>query len=318
MRENTQEHLLTIAISTRALFNLEVEHEIFIQQGAKAYVDYQIEREEEILEPGPAFELVQSFLNLNHLPGHEKMIRIIIMSKNSADASLRIFHSIEQYQMDITQAVLTTGGTIAPYLSAFHSDLYLSADEEDVRAALQMGIAAGLVCCHSTEQGQEKGARLDTEMKAELNCKIRIAFDGDAVLFSDEAEQIFQTQGVEAFCKNEKAKARTPLPQGPFANFLRTISKIQEMYSSEESPIKTALVTARSAPAHERVIRTLRNWGVRIDEAFFLGGLDKSEVLEAFGADIFFDDNEAYTSKAAKVVLSARVPYGINDTEKVG
>ena len=283
---------LTVGVSTRALFDMEKEHEIFLKHGAEAYVKYELDHEKEVLLPGPAFGLVKALLSLNE---HERQTEVVIMSKNSAEASLRIFHSIEHYGLDIAKAALTTGAPIAPYLRAFDVDLYLSADERDVRGALECGVAAGLIL-------QQK--RTD---QREIR-QIRIAFDGDAVLFSDDAEQVFLRDGVEAFCRSEKEQARQPLERGPFAGFLTAISRIQRRYPPEESPIRTALVTARSAPAHERVIRTLQAWGVRIDEAFFLGGMDKSQVLQAFGAHIFFDDNETNTREAAKVVLAARVP----------
>lgn len=291
----------TIGISTRALFDLEKEHQIFVEEGVSRYVDYQIAHEKDILRPGPAFALIQAFLGLNKI-SDERQIEVVIMSKNSADASLRIFHSIEHYGLDITRAALTTGAPIAPYLEAYGVDLYLSFSDEDVKAALECGVAAGLLLPGETVCRQSIS-------------QIRIAFDGDAVLFSPEAEVVFLRHGKEAFCSSEKEKARIPLAPGPFAHVLRLIAQMQREASEEEMPIRTALVTARSAPAHERVIRTLQAWGVRIDEAFFLGGMDKSQVLQAFGAHIFFDDNEHNTQSASKVVLSARVPV---DLERAG
>lgn len=285
---------LTIGVSTRALFDMEFEHRIFLEQGTRAYVEFELEHQNEVLAPGPAFRLMEAFLALNQKE-KPRMTEVVIMSKNSADASLRIFHSIEHYGLDITKAALTTGASIAPYLKAYHVDLYLSCDEEDVRRALDSGVAAGLIL-----QGEHN--------RQEAIHQIRIAFDGDAVLFSDESERFFQEEGMEAFCVREKEQARNPLPKGPFAGLLMAISKIQQQYAPDRVPIRTALVTARSAPAHERVIRTLQAWGVRIDEAFFLGGMDKSLVLEAFGAHIFFDDNETNVRDASRVVLSARVP----------
>lgn len=287
------ERHLTVGVSSRALFDLEREHKIFMKEGPKAYVDYQIAHERDILQPGPAFSLIRSLLALNQngLPQTE----VVIMSKNSADAGLRIFYSIEHYGLDITRAALTTGAPMAPYLKAFHVDLYLSASETDVQEAVSSGVAAGIILAHSRRKT--------------FDCsQIRIAFDGDAVLFDPESELIFQTSGFEAFCKNEKEHALIPLKKGPFAHFLKTISQLQQAYPVDQVPIRTALVTARSAPAHERVIRTLQAWNVRIDEAFFLGGADKREVLQAFGADIFFDDSEANTTSAAEVVLAVRVP----------
>ncbi len=307
----------TIGISSRALFDLEVENAIFENQGVEAYVDYQIAHEKDVLAPGAAFALIQSFLALNQ-HSRERQIEVVIMSKNSADAALRIFHSIEYYELDIMRAALTSGGGIAPYLQAYGVDLYLSFNAKDVREALRAGIAAGVLLPAATEQKPvfQKG-ELDN------NLEIRIAFDGDAVLFSGEAERTFREQGVEAFCEQEKELAEIPLKPGPFAHVLQLISTLQKNTAIECATwrvglpeerhrvpvIRTALVTARSAPAHERVIRTLRAWGIRIDEAFFMGGMDKSQILEAFGAHIFFDDNEENVESASAVVLSARVPW---------
>ena len=325
---NPKDHVLTIGVSTRALFDMEKEHEIFLEKGARAYVEYELAHERDVLAPGPAFRLIQAFLRLNETDrqsdrqgvkgrrdsgagrkdcmkenGEEPIRRteVVIMSKNSAEAALRIFHSIEHYGLDIKKAALTTGAPIAPYLNAYHVDLYLSANEEDVRGALDCGVAAGLILRSEDRIAVQRGS-------GEEISQIRIAFDGDAVLFSGEAEEVFRREGVEAFCRSEKEKASLPLERGPFANFLTAVSRLQRQYPPEEAPIRTALVTARSAPAHERVIRTLQSWGVRIDEAFFLGGMEKKRVLQAFGAHIFFDDNEKNTREAAKVVLAVRVP----------
>lgn len=222
------------------------------------------------------------------------------MSHNSPDTSLRVFNSIAHYGLQISRAVLASGASLAPYLNAFHTDLYLSADEADVQAAIDSGIAAGIICCDRIQTVGENPEPLS---------QIRIAFDGDAVLFSDESEQLYKEQGLEAFEENERLRANQPMNQGPFAKFLKTISDIQKDFPQDQAPIRTALVTARSAPAHERVIRTLRAWNVRIDEAFFLGGISKSDVLKAFGAQIFFDDQAVHTKLASQVVPSARVPY---------
>jgi 5'-nucleotidase len=239
-------------------------------------------------------------LNLNCLPGQENRVEVIIMSKNSADTSLRIFHSIEHYGLPITRAVLSSGASLTPYLAAFHTDLFLSHNEEDVRGALADGIAAGVII---------DGGMNTYDRDGDLS-QIRIAFDGDAVLFGADSEKIFREQGLEAFTENEKRNARNPLAEGPFARFLRILSSIQQEFPPEKAPIRTALVTSRCAPAHERVVRTLRAWNVRIDEAFFLGGISKSEVLKSFGAHIFFDDQEVHTIPASEVVPAARVPYG--------
>lgn len=294
------EHRLVIGVSSRALFDLSVENELFETQGVEAYCRYQVEHEKDHLMPGNGFRLIEALLNINKIPGQEGRVEVIIMSHNSPDTSLRVFNSIAHYGLQISRAVLASGASLAPYLNAFHTDLYLSADEADVQAAIDSGIAAGIICCDRIQTVGENADPLS---------QIRIAFDGDAVLFSDESEQLYKEQGLEAFEENERLRANQPMNQGPFAKFLKTISDIQKDFPQDQAPIRTALVTARSAPAHERVIRTLRAWNVRIDEAFFLGGISKSDVLKAFGAQIFFDDQAVHTKLASQVVPSARVPY---------
>lgn len=288
---------MVVGISSRALFDLEMENRIYIEQGLQAYLKYQIEHEKDILRPGTGFPLIKALHKLND--GGEQMVEIIIMSKNSADSSLRIFNSIEHYGLDITRAALVGGNQIAPYLNAFKVDLFLSADEQDVQEAINAGVAAGLICSHED---------LDISPDEEID-QIRIAFDGDAVLFSADSEFIYKREGLPAFAEHERLNAKNPLPEGPFAKLLSTISRVQKQLGTENVPIRTALVTARSAPAHERVIRTLIAWNVRIDEAFFMGGVPKSEVLKAFGAHIFFDDQAVHTEPASKLVPAARVPY---------
>ena len=288
---------LVVGISSRALFDLEMENKIYVEQGLQAYLEYQLTHEKDILKPGTGFPLIKALHKLND--GGEQMVEIIIMSKNSADTSLRIFNSIEHYGLDITRAALVGGNQIATYLAAFKVDLFLSADEGDVQEAIDAGIAAGLICSHED---------LDISPDEEID-QIRIAFDGDAVIFSDESEFIYKREGLSAFAEHERLNANNPMAEGPFAKLLTTISRVQKQLGGKDVPIRTALVTARGAPAHERVIRTLIAWNVRIDEAFFLGGVAKSEVLKAFGAHIFFDDQAVHTEPASKLVPAARVPY---------
>ena len=292
---------LVIGVSSRALFDLTEENKIFETQGVDAYCQYQVEHENDILKPGNGYPLIKALLNINKIKGHEGRVEVIVMSHNSPDTSLRVFNAIEHYGLDITRAVLASGASLTPYLQAFKTDLYLSADEKDVSAAIDCGIAAGIICCDTISAPSNN---IEDEIS-----QIRIAFDGDAVLFSDDSERIFQEKGLEAFEENERQLAKDPMQAGPFAKFLKTISDIQKEIHRDASPIRTALVTARSAPSHERVIRTLRAWGVRIDEAFFLGGVTKKDVLKAFGAHIFFDDQAVHTGPASEVVPSARVPY---------
>lgn len=292
---------MVIGVSSRALFDLTVENEIFECQGLEAYCRYQVEHEQDALKPGPGFRLIQSLLRLNDYCKEEELVEVIVMSRNSPDTSLRVFNSIKHYSLPITRAVLVSGASLAPYLNAFQTDLFLSAYEDDVQCAIDSGIAAGIIC---TEPNV-----VQFQNREQLAGSIRIAFDGDAVVFSDESEKIFKMKGLHAFEENEAENADNPLEEGPFANFLRKLSDLQKELGVEACPIRTAIVTSRSAPAHERVIRTLRAWNVRVDEAFFLGGLDKKAVLQAFGAQIFFDDQSIHTVSAAQAVPAARVPY---------
>lgn len=297
------EDKLVVGISSRALFDLTKENALFEEEGVESYRNYQIDHENEILKPGPGFALVKALLELNKLPGGRDRVEVIVMSRNSPDTSLRVFNAIRFYNLAITRAVLVSGASLAPYLEAFKTDLFLSAHEEDVQAAVDSGIAAGIICenpNHSYGEAAKAGP-------------IKIAFDADAVIFSDESECIFKKKGLAAFEENERKNARQPLMEGPFANFLKIISGLQKEFLPENVPIRTALVTSRCAPAHERVIRTLREWDVRIDEAFFLGGIEKKEVLRAFGAHIFFDDQSTHTIAASEVVFSARVPTPVRE-----
>ena len=294
---------LVIGISSRALFDLEEENRIFETDGLDAYTRYQLEHEKDIIPKGAAFPLVEAFLRLNGLTKERRVVEVIIVSRNSPDTSLRIFNAISSYGLDITRAALVGGADVTPYLRSFHTDLFLSAYGPDVKRAVDEGIAAGQILTGVSHSDAE--TRVD---------QIRIAFDGDAVLFNAEAERVFQHNGLEAFTRHEQDKAQVPLKKGPFANFLMTLSNIQAHFPDrEEAPIRTALVTSRNARALERPLRTLRDWGVRVDEAFFLGGVSKKEVLASFGAHIFFDDQQVHADPASEVVPSALVPYRAGD-----
>ncbi len=294
---------LVIGISSRALFNLEEENAVFEEHGLNAYAEYQRQHEKDVLLPGPAFQLVKAFLNLNQLSKDARTVEVIIMSRNSPETSLRIFHSIEHYGLDITRAALLSGAEVAPYLKAFKTDLFLSAYAPDVKQAVDNGVAAGMILTGKQHANSNEAIG-----------QIRIAFDGDAVLFSAEAERVFKQRGIDAFNEHEQSNVDKPLQKGPFANFLKTLSNLQNIYKTQEqAPIRTALVTSRSIPAHERAIKTLRGWGVRVDEAFFLGGVQKKDILASFGAHIFFDDQHAHADPASEVVPSAVVPYRNGD-----
>lgn len=296
---NSSQGKLVIAISSRALFNLDESHAVFEHKGEEAYCRYQVEREDVPLEPGVAFNLVRKLLALNRRNPDHPRVEVILLSRNSADTGLRIFNSIQHHHLDIARAAFTRGECTHPYISAFGAHLFLSAEPEDVRKALEAGFAAATILPSSAPLGQSDSGQL------------RIAFDGDAVLFSDESERIYKESGLDAFQSNEAAAAKEPLPGGPFKSFLAMLHRIQLEYPTDTVPIRTALITARGAPAHERVIRTLRAWNIRIDEALFLGGKDKGEFLRAFGADIFFDDQKKHCESARQHVATGHVPHGV-------
>ncbi len=299
MTATIEETRLVVAISSRALFDLSESHAVFETEGIEAYCKYQIEHEDNVLEPGVAFPLVKKLLALNQIYSGNASVEVILLSRNSADTGLRIFNSIAHHQLNIIRAAFCGGESPYRYISAMGAHLFLSADPEDVRQALEAGIAAATIL---PSAGSRVGSASD---------QLRIAFDGDAVIFSDEAEQIYKKDGLEAFARSERAAARTPLSGGPFKRFLSAMHQMQGASPVETSPIRTALVTARAAPAHERVIRTLRAWNIRIDEAFFLGGMDKSDFLRSFGADIFFDDQQGHCESARHHVPTGHVPHGV-------
>ena len=288
---------LVIGISSRALFDLSESNAVFEAEGLNAYEEHQIENEDSILDPGTGFPLVKALLGLNSGSPDKRRVEVVIMSRNAAETSLRIFKSADAHGLDISRAALTGGASTTPYLKAFSVDLFLSHHLDDVQAAINAGTAAALLY-----------DKPQSPVKDQIN-QIRIAFDGDAVLFSDESEKIYQEMGLNAFIEHEKANTNKPLPEGPFAKLLKTLAEIQVDYEPDHCPIRTALVTARNSPTHERVIRTLRTWKVDINEAFFLGGMPKAEVLKAFKPHIFFDDQKTHCDGAASSVPTARVPY---------
>jgi 5'-nucleotidase len=295
---------LVIAISSRALFDLDESHAVFQSQGLDAYAQYQIDHEDDVLAPGDAFPMVKKLLNINDLLGGEPRVEIILLSRNSADTGLRIFNSINHYGLKIIRAAFCGGESPYRYIEPFNCHLFLSTDAEDVRQALERGVAAATL--------------LTSKKSLQETTQLRFAFDGDAVLFSDEAERVFKTQGLEEFAKHERESAHRPLSGGPFKSFLAALQGLQKEFGRDQCPIRTALVTARSAPAHERVIRTLRAWDIRIDESLFLGGLDKGVFLKAYGADVFFDDQATHCTSAREHVATGHVPHGIANQKSPG
>ncbi len=286
---------LVIAISSRALFDLEDENKVFEKKGLEKYYRYQIKNENTLLKRGAAFDFVKNILRINrHFD--DKLIEVIILSRNNAATGLRIKNSIDKYKLNIERAGWTAGTPISNYLNAFDVDLFLSAHEEDVQSAINAGIAAARII---PKKYKKKSRKKD----------VRIAFDGDAVLFSDESEKIYKKHGLDAFIDHEKKNAKNPLPKGPFAKLLKVISQIQKKFPMEKAPIKTSLITARDFATFERVIRTFDAWDVRVDEAFFLGGVEKRRVVKSYKADIFFDDQDVHLEKTSHKTPSAKVPY---------
>jgi len=297
--------ILVIGVSTRALFDLEKENEVFERDGIKGFREFQLENEDIPLAPGTAFYLVKSLLELNKI-ANKKIVEVVVMSRNSPETGIRVLNSIVKHELDITRVALTGGEALAAYIDAFDIDLFLSKDAKDVQTVID-----SKECAAALLYAPPKTFVSDEAM-------VKIAFDADSVLFSDDSELRYKTEGIEAFHKYEKEHENDALAEGPFAKLLIKLSSIQEHLptSIEYTPLRLAIVTARSAPSHMRVIKTLRKWGVYVDEAFFLGGLSKDKVLQAFGAHIFFDDQETHVLPASQVVPSGKVPYQTNSVLK--
>jgi 5'-nucleotidase len=289
---------LVVAISSRALFDFEQENEIFEQGDDRAYMDLQLAKLDEPAKPGVAFSLVKKLLAFNS--GDIKRVEVVILSRNDPVSGMRVFRSAQHYGLNVQRGTFTRGQPPWRYLKPLHANLFLSTHLSDVRAALEAGVPAAQVYPQSTHASS-----------AHPN-EVRIAFDGDAVLFSDEAERVFQEQGLSAFQQHEKDNANLPLSGGPFKPLLEALHRLQQ----EGTPtmrLRTALVTARSAPAHERAIRTLMNWNIEVDEAMFLGGLPKGEFLREFEPDFFFDDQTGHVNSAAMHVPSGHVASGVSN-----
>lgn len=290
---------LVVGISSRTLFDLEEEDKLFKEKGIIEYRKIQREKENEELKPGTAYHLVQALLNLNKLSTTNRLVEVIILSSNSPETGVRILNSIKSLSLDITRSAFTGGEKISGYIDAFSVDLFLSKSEIDVQEVIDSKTAAAALIL---EHPIDFNASQDT---------VRIAFDADAVLFADDSEQIYKSEGMAAFHKNESENENIPLKEGPHGKLLKTLSKIQQYMDTtiELTPLRIAIVTARNSPSHMRVIRTLRDWDVYVDEAFFLGGISKDKVLKAFNAHIFFDDQDVHLNDTKKVVPSAKVPY---------
>lgn len=302
---------LTVAVSSRALFDLDAADAVFRRDGLERYRCYQIQHEDEVLAPGPGFAFVRKLLAINERLGARR-VDIILLSRNSSDTGLRVFNSIDAHGLDIVRAAFSSGSTPYRYAAAFGCDLFLSTDGGDVADALASGMAAATLLASGASSPGPNDSGMPAPPSAEHE-ELRIAFDGDAVLFDDQAERVFQERGLEAFQKAEEEAADKPLAGGPFKPFLSGLHRLQRELHEQPCPIRTALVSARGAPAHKRVIKTLRAWGVRLDESLFLGGLDKAAFLSAYGADVFFDDQRGNCEDARSHVTTGHVPHGVTN-----
>ncbi|XP_041814525.1 cytosolic 5'-nucleotidase 1A-like [Chelmon rostratus] len=300
---------VTVAVSSRTLFNMVAERKIYEDEGLEKYVAYQVEHENEPLKPGPAFPFVQALMNVNSrlrelYPDSEELFDIVLMTNNHAQVGVRLINSINHYDLTIERFCMTGGNSPTGYLKAYMTNLYLSKDSEKVTEAIEEGIAAATMFMPETETQLSK-------------TQLRVAFDGDAVLFSDESEIIVKKHGLDTFFEHEKEFENKPLAQGPLKCFLEALGKLQrKFYAKNERmncPIRTFLVTARSAASSgARVLKTLRSWGLEIDEALFLAGAPKGPLLQKIKPHIFFDDQMFHIEGAKELgTISAHVPYGI-------
>ena len=290
---------LVVAISSRALFDFEQENRVFEASDDRAYMQLQLERVDSPAKPGVAFSLVNKLLAFNTGDAAPR-VEVVILSRNDPVSGMRVFRSAKHYGLPIQRGVFTRGQSPWRYLRPLSANLFLSTNEPDVRSALGAGVPAARVFPQSARASDANPH------------EVRIAFDGDAVLFSDEAEQVFQLHGLSAFQTHELDQAQTPLAAGPFKPLLEALHRMQREPSGNMR-IRTALVTARSAPAHERAIRTLMDWHIDVDEAMFLGGLPKGEFLREFEPDFFFDDQTGHIENALAHVPSGHVAAGVRN-----
>ena len=289
---------LVIALSSRALFDFEAENQVFEASDDHAYMQLQLQRLDQPAQPGVAFSLARKLLAFN-AGSAQPRVEVVIVSRNDPVSGLRVFRSCQHYGLGVERGVFTRGESPWRYLRPLNAQLFLSTNEADVRSALAAGVPAARV------------TPLAPQASANHPQELRIAFDGDAVLFSDEAEQVYQRDGLQAFQAHELTQVATPLAAGPFKPLLLALQRLQQAGQASGMRVRTALVTARSAPAHERAIRTLMDWRIEVDEAMFLGGLPKGEFLREFEPDFFFDDHPRHVESAARHVPAGHVAHGV-------
>ncbi|MGP1450793.1 MAG: 5'-nucleotidase [Wolinella sp.] len=300
---------LVIGISSTALFDLREVDSIFRKEyennpceAMENYRKHMLEKENDELAEGTGYPLVKALLSLNKYQNDNKnpLVEVVVMSRNSPETGIRILNAIRKKGLQISRSAFTAGESVVDYLEAFDVDLFLTTDHDDAQKVIDSKICAVAIVKEPPKCGGDV-----------VGQQVRIAFDGDAVLFDESSEWLYKTQGIEVFHANEDEKQDIPLNEGPYASFLKKLSALQKKISTgvELSPIRIALITARNSPADIRVIKTLRNWGVYVDEAFFLGGVSKDKVLKAFRPHIFFDDQDIHLDDAAQLVPSGKVPY---------
>ncbi|MEN9354549.1 MAG: hypothetical protein RL318_1874 [Fibrobacterota bacterium] len=298
------EEKLVIAVSSSALFDLSEPDRVFRTQGEDAYRAYQRTHEHEPLPAGVAFPFVKRLLSLNGIEASDRPVEVVLLSRNDPDTGMRVMRSIEALSLDITRAVFTSGRAPWPYLPSFNASLFLTAVREDVHEALELGHPAGCV--------------LHGDIRDDSDAELRIAFDFDGVLADDAAERVYQEEGLARFQESEKASASVALSPGPLKRLLEGLSAVQRLEQDRRTKdpsyvprLRTAIVTARSAPAFERVVTTLRSWNLRVDHSFFLGGMDKRRILDVWHPHIFFDDQMSHAGPASASTPSVHVPFGV-------
>ena len=298
---------LVIGLASSALFNLDESDKVFHKLGEDAYRKYQRKHQDDVLDKGVAYPFIKRLLSLNEIDPDNPLVEVVLLSKNDPDTGLRVMNSIEHYGLNMTRALFLQGGEPHKYIKALDVSLFLSAHENDVKEAIRTGCSAGQVLDSNINDDEE-----DKEL--------RIAFDFDGVIADDASETVYAEDGIESFLKHEKDKADVPVNEGPLLGFLRKVSIIQKRElaksqedSSYEPKLKVSIVTARSAPSHERVINTMRAWDIMVNEAFFLGGIEKKKVLEVLNPHIFFDDQKLHLEKSSDVLPSVHIPFGIRN-----
>jgi len=301
------ENKLVIAVASSALFDLAEADGVFRKRGVDAYRDYQREHETDILEPGCAFPFIRRLLALNGTEESDQPVEVVLLSRNDPDTGLRVFNSIEHYRLGISRAVFTNGRSPYPYIPAFNAALFLSADPQDVQRAVNEGLPAGTVI---------RSAFLDDA----TDCELRIGFDFDGVLVDDEAQQVFDRQGVDQFLASEDRKALEVLNPGPLQRLFQQLAGVQQLEQKRrrrdpayQPRLRTAIITARNAPSHKRFVTTLRAWGLQVDEVFFLGGMSKGRIIEIFRPHIFFDDQRATVESVSSQIPAVHVPFGVRN-----